>query len=139
MKDKGLISKEWSDQCESMHKVALENLVDTVYPIFCGDMGFSKRWVFFSIYTEQHITGASLGKPEKPLTQCHENETVSAGAGKSHCCLHHMLAMWWIFQESPDLLLPNSDIVVHDIDDLETEIYMNMKSETEMSSYAEND
>lgn len=137
MKDKGLISKEWSEKCESMHKAALENLVDTVYPIFYGDMGYSKRWVFFSVYTDQMDNWCKFGRTRVTFDSVSGKWNCQCrGTGKSHRCLHRMLAMWWIFQESAALLLPNSDIVINDIDDLETEIHM---SETEMASYAEND
>lgn len=41
------------------------------------------------------------------------------GTGRSHRCIHRMMGMWWIFQQSPGTLA-SSDIQMKDIADLET-------------------
>lgn len=43
-------------------------------------------------------------------------------AGKLPHCIHQMMGMWWIFQESPDNLMATANIQVEDIDDLESDM-----------------
>lgn len=40
--------------------------------------------------------------------------------GQSHHCVHHMMAIWWIFQESPEYLA-NCDTHTEEIEDMESE------------------
>ena len=135
MHDKGLISKEWSEMCEELHGTAAEHGVDTVCPIIYGDMGYSKRWVFFSVYTDKIDNWYKFGRTRVSFDSGSGRWNCQCGGtGRSHRCIHRKLAMWWIFQESTHLLLPNSEDMTDGVDDLETEIHM---SEAEMSSYAE--
>lgn len=122
MQDKGLISKEWSKKCEELHNSAVKNGVDTVYPIFYGDMGYSDRWVFFSVYTDKKDNWCPFGRTRVSFDALSGRWNCQCrGTGQSHRCLHRMLAMCWIFQESPHLLLTNTDVLTNDIKDLETD------------------
>ncbi|XP_047453795.1 putative zinc finger protein 840 [Mugil cephalus] len=112
MERKGLISKEWSEQCELLHGTAAENGVDSVYPILYGDMGYSKRMMFFSVYTDKSDNWCKFGRTRVSFDSVSGKWSCQCGeAGKSHGCLHRMLSMWWIFQESPRLLLPDMEVL----------------------------
>ncbi|XP_054873909.1 uncharacterized protein LOC129350679 [Amphiprion ocellaris] len=55
------------------------------------------------------------------------------GTTRSHGCIHRMLATWWIFQESPQLLLHSTDVHSDDTEDLETELH---ETQRDFSNYA---
>ncbi|TNN48003.1 hypothetical protein EYF80_041774 [Liparis tanakae] len=57
------------------------------------------------------------------------------GSGQSHRCVHHMMAMWWIYQESPKHL-SNCDTHPEQLMDMETEL---LETEVPCPSYTVND
>ncbi|XP_047248739.1 uncharacterized protein si:ch211-10d23.5 [Girardinichthys multiradiatus] len=117
MLSKGLMSSDWGLKCEQMDIEAKNSEVDSVFPVSFGDKGQSQRCFFFSVFTNEADSWCQFGRTRvmfdavagKWNCQCR-------GSGKSHC----MMAIWWIFQESPGTLMATSDVQVEDIDDLES-------------------
>lgn len=126
MLSKGLMSSEWAVKCEELNNAANNHGVDSVFPIFFGDEGYSKRWYFFSVFTNKTDNWCQFGRTRVTFDamvgqwNCQCQET-----GRSHLCVHRMMGMWWIFQECPGTLVSTSDIQVQDIDDLETHMIEN--------------
>lgn len=122
MLSKGLLSTEWSERCHDLHSAASSKETESIYPISYGHGGFSKRWLFFSVFTDKKdnwclfertmVSFDSVGG--KWHCPCHER-------GQSRRCVHHMMAIWWIFQECPEYLA-NCDTHTEEIEDMETEI-----------------
>uniref|UniRef100_A0AAQ4PPL1 C2H2-type domain-containing protein n=1 Tax=Gasterosteus aculeatus aculeatus TaxID=481459 RepID=A0AAQ4PPL1_GASAC len=122
MLDKGLISTEWSERCEELHTAAASRGTDSVNPIFYGLAGFSKRWLFFSIFTDKKDNWCRFERTmvsfDSVAGQWH---CPCREMGRSHRCVHRMMAMWWIFQECPNVL-SNCDTQPDDIEDMECEL-----------------
>ncbi|KAL7396910.1 hypothetical protein ABVT39_013480 [Epinephelus coioides] len=122
MLNKGLLSTEWSQRCHDLHSAASTKGIESIYPILYGHGGFSKRWLFFSVFTDKKDNWCLF---ERTMV------SFDSVGGKWHCpcrergqsrrCVHHMMAIWWIFQESPEYL-GNCDTHTEEIEDMETEI-----------------
>ncbi|XP_033970117.1 uncharacterized protein LOC117469770 [Trematomus bernacchii] len=120
MLSKGLMSSEWGTKCEKLYTAATTNGVDSVVPVFFGDEGYSKRCLFFSVFTDERDNWCRFGRTRVTFdTVAGQWNCQCQGTGTSHRCIHRMMGMWWIFQESPGTLV-TSDLQVEDIDDLET-------------------
>ncbi|XP_068584524.1 uncharacterized protein, partial [Cebidichthys violaceus] len=120
MVSKGLMTSEWGDKCEKLNIAANNNGVDSVFPVFFGDEGYSQRWYFFSVFTNEMDNWCHFGRTRVTFDSVGGQWNCQCrGTGRSHRCIHRMMGMWWIFQQSPGTLA-SSDIQVEDIDDLET-------------------
>ena len=131
---KSVMSEEWCRKCEQLFENATEAKVDTVYPINFGEMGYTKRWRHFSVYTN---TIDSWCKFSRVIV------TFDTESGRWHCpcrtnrqshrCIHRMMAIWWVFQEAPQLLSMEPDNE-DSIQDLDTEVHM---LQTESKAYTD--
>lgn len=120
------MSSEWALKCEELHKAATDSGTDCVFPVFLGDEGYSDRWYYFSVFTNENDNWCRFGRTRVMFDSvAGQWNRQCRGTEKSHRCVHRMIAMWWIFQEFPDTLLANIDIQNDDIDDLETHIVDN--------------
>lgn len=79
--------------------------------------------IFFSVFTNQTDNWCYLGRTMVTFDSVAGKwNCPRRGTGRSHRCIHRMMGMWWIFQESPGTLVANSGIQVDDIDDLESDM-----------------
>ncbi|XP_036943300.1 uncharacterized protein LOC119013056 [Acanthopagrus latus] len=123
MLSKGLMSSEWGVRCENLNLDSNKLGLDSVFPVIFEDEGYSKRWVFFSVFTSQTDNWCQFGRTIVMFdTVAGQWNCQCRGTGTSHRCIHRMMAMWWIFQESPGTLMETLDIQTQDIDDLESHI-----------------
>lgn len=123
MLSKGLMSSEWGEKCAALNTAATNSGVDSVFPVFVGDEKHSQRWNFFSVFTNEMDNWCQFGRTRVTFDSvAGQWNCPCRGTGKSHRCIHRMMGMWWIFQESPGTLAATSDIQVEDIDDLESHI-----------------
>ena len=122
MQSKGLMSSEWGVKCEELNNAATKCGVDSVFPVF-GEEGNSQRWHFFSVFTNETDNWCQFGRTRVTFDAVAGQWNCQCrGTRESHRCIHRMMGMWWIYQESHATLLATSDIHMHDIDDLESHI-----------------
>ena len=116
------MSSEWGDKCAELNTAAAQSGVDSVFPVF-GEKGGSQRWHFFSVFTNHIDNWCRFGRTRVTFDAVSGQWNCPCrGTGRSHRCIHRMMGMWWIFQELPGTLLASSDIQLHDIDDLESQM-----------------
>ncbi|XP_059188087.1 uncharacterized protein si:ch211-10d23.5 [Centropristis striata] len=124
MLSKGLMSSEWGVKCEELNNAANNLGVDSVFPICFKDEGYSERWHFFSVFTNETDNWCQFGRTRVTFDAVAGQWNCKCrGTGKSHRCIHRMMGMWWIFQESPGILVATADIQAEDIDDLESHMF----------------
>lgn len=124
MLSKGLMSSEWGAKCQELNNTAITHGVDSVFPIFFIDEGYSARWYFFSVFTNLTDNWCQFRRTRVTFDsvvgrwncQCQGNR-------RSHRCIHRMMGMWWLFQESPGIIVATSDTQAEDIDDLESHLF----------------
>ncbi|XP_056298965.1 uncharacterized protein LOC130211941 [Pseudoliparis swirei] len=136
MLDKALISTEWSECCKELQSAASNQNIRSIHPILYGEVGFSKRWLFFSVFTGKRDNWCRFERTivsfDSVGGQWH---CPCRGSGQTHRCVHHMMAMWWIYQESPNHL-SNCDTHPEQIMNMETEL---LETEVPCPSYTVND
>ncbi|XP_070404893.1 uncharacterized protein [Nothobranchius furzeri] len=121
MLEKGLMSTEWGEKCEKLDTDAKNCKVDSVFPVNFGEKGHSQRWFFFSVFTNKTDNWCQFRRTRVTFDAVVGKWNCQCkGSQRSHRCIHRMMAMWWIFQESPDTLMPTSDVQAEDIQDLES-------------------
>ncbi|KAL7402512.1 hypothetical protein ABVT39_015981 [Epinephelus coioides] len=124
MLSKGLMSSEWGVKCEELNNAAKNLGVDSVFPVYFKDEGYSEQWHFFSVFTNETDNWCQFGRTRVTFDAVAGKWNCQCrGTGKSHRCIHCMMGMWRIFQESPGTLVATTDIQVEDIDDLESHMF----------------
>ena len=124
MKRQTLMTKHWRKQCTEINDLAGEKTIPTVFKISLNQE--SNRWIFFSVFTgTKNDNWSKFGRTIV---------TFDSVAGKWHCpcrtsprshrCVHVMLSMWQVFQQTPEILRPESEDGQHGINDLEKEILL---------------
>lgn len=94
------------------------------FPYFFIDEGFSARWYFFSVFTNLTDNWCQFRRTRVTFDsvvgrwncQCQGNR-------RSHGCIHRMMGMWRLFQESPGTIVATSDTQAEGIDDLENHLF----------------
>ncbi|KAM4559246.1 uncharacterized protein PAE49_013719 [Odontesthes bonariensis] len=124
MLSKGLMSYEWGVKCEELNNAANNLGVDSVFPVYFKDEGYSERWHFFSVFTNETENWCQFGRTRVTFDAVAGQWNCQCrGTAKSHRCIHRMMGMWWIFQESPGPVFATADIHAEDIDDLESHMF----------------
>jgi len=62
MVSKGLMSSEWAVKCQQCNNTANNHGVESVFPVFFGDEGYSHRWYFFSVFTNTTDNWCQFGR-----------------------------------------------------------------------------
>lgn len=102
MLSKGLMSSEWGLKCEQLNNAANNHGVDSVFPLFFGDVGYSNRWYFFSVFTNEKDSWCQFGRTRVTFDAVVGQWNCQCqGTGRSHRCVHRMMGMWWIFSRVP--------------------------------------
>uniref|UniRef100_A0A096MCW4 C2H2-type domain-containing protein n=1 Tax=Poecilia formosa TaxID=48698 RepID=A0A096MCW4_POEFO len=104
MLSKGLMSSEWAAKCENLD-LAVKNInVDSVFPVIFGENKVPQRCIF----TNETDSWCQFGRTRVVFDSVAGKWNCQCkGSGKSHRCIHRMMAMWWIYQESPNTVMMN--------------------------------
>ncbi|KAL7369719.1 hypothetical protein ABVT39_006702 [Epinephelus coioides] len=76
MLNKGLMSSEWGVKCEELSNAAKNLGVDSVFPVYFKDEGYSEQWHFFSVFTNETDNWCQFGRTRV---------TFDAVAGQWNC------------------------------------------------------
>ena len=137
MKTKGLLSSESAKECCKLLEEASHSAVDAVYRINSGEMGYSSRFLFFSTFTNKKDSWCRFKRTIVTFDSTAGQWSCRCGGhAQIHSCVHRNLAKWWIFQESPHLLVKRTKSHSDNIEDLDAHM---VEVETPCDSYNEDE
>lgn len=115
MLSKGLMSSDWCVKCEQMD-ITSKTAKWIVSPLFLLEIKDPLSDSFFSLCIHKWSRRCWFGRTRVNFEAVAGKWNCQCkGTGKSHRCIHRMMAMWWIFQESPSTLMAMSDVQEEDI------------------------
>lgn len=62
MMSKGLMPSEWGDKCDRLNTAAVQCGVDSVFPVLVEDGKLSRRWHFFTVFTNENDNWCYFGQ-----------------------------------------------------------------------------
>lgn len=103
MLSRGLMSSEWGAKCEALDSAAKQCGVDSVFPVCYEDQGPSQQWYFFSVFTNETDHWCQFQRTRVTFDSVTRKWNCQCqGTERSQQCIHVMMGMWWIFQETSE-------------------------------------